>query len=246
MNIPKLILEKSKRNSFILLMFIYLAENRSLIDVINCSIDDIVKFMGYSNRSGKIDIKIKNLIKQLEQDEIIKIDDKIDTSLSKFHSKHLVKLYINHNYFDVNDSFCQITVTEINKILNYKDYITIDKDERNVMPDKLLYILTYIRMNKLRRAKTQEAHPNRKPEFFFKQIKYIAEDLGISTRTVSSGVIILEKLDIIVSKQMKRYKDDSDNWHTGVTLFVDRYDGWEQELKWGVDLLKSGKKIKYN
>ncbi|WP_206459427.1 hypothetical protein [Anaerovorax sp. IOR16] len=241
--IPRFILERLETDLLRIPIFIYLYRKVSLDDTIGCCLDDIIYNVGYSNIKIKTNIinRINTTLSYFQDNGLIEIDN----NYNKLSQNYYVRLYPNKDYFDAPDSFCQILLSEVDKILNYKDYITLDKNERNVMPDKLLYILTYIRMNKLRRADNQEAYPNRKPEFFFKQIKDIAEDLEINKKTVSSGIVILEKLNIIVSKKMKRYKDVKGNWHTGITLFVDKYDGWEQELEWGVSLLNSGKKIIY-
>ena len=73
----------------------------------------------------------------------------------------------------------------------------------------------------------------------------IEKDIGISSRYISRAVKILNELDLIVSESMPRWRDKNDNWHTEVTLFVNKYrrkksteklDGnydYKQELEWG-------------
>lgn len=78
-------------------------------------------------------------------------------------------------------------------------------------------------------------------EGFYEQIKLFALDIGLSERTVTKNLQILNNLDIIVSKPMPRYKDKYGNWHTDVTLFVDKLDGWEDELRWGEEFLFNNK-----
>ena len=93
----------------------------------------------------------------------------------------------------------------------------------------------------MRRSENQQSNPKKKPEFFYKQIKSISEDIGLSERTTAKCIQALNDLDIIVSKSMPRYKDKYDHWHTDVTLFVDKLDGWEDELQWGEEFLLKNK-----
>ena len=92
----------------------------------------------------------------------------------------------------------------------------------------LLLLLSYIRLN-------MERQPG-KPVVHFSMIKTISENTGLSTRSVSLAMKILEELSIIHHEPLPRYQDEDGNWHTNIKIFVNmnnvnnanEYD-WQQE-----------------
>lgn len=60
-----------------------------------------------------------------------------------------------------------------------------------------------------------------KMQVHFSMLKTIAEKTGLSTRSVSSGIKILELLDIIYVRELPRYYEEG-KWHTNVKVFVNK------------------------
>jgi hypothetical protein len=106
----------------------------------------------------------------------------------------------------------------------------------------LLLILLFIRIHKSRRSTNQNKHPNKKPEIYFRRYIDLATDLNMYPDTVSLGVKILSELELIVYKELPRRKNEDNNWRSRTNIFVDKYEGWEQELLWGEELLMSSLK----
>lgn len=124
------------------------------------------------------------------------------------------------------NSFGIIYKYEFTQILEYR------KSQRQnglrVNHAHLLLLLSYIRLNMERQLG--------KPVVHFSMIKTISENIGLSTRSVSLAMKILEELSIIHHEPLPRYQDENGNWHTNVKIFVNmnnvnnanEYD-WQQE-----------------
>lgn len=212
-------------------VFSYLAKYRTLSDNVNLSLNNLICKCGYKiNRNvGKINDQIIIILDTLENLNYFKLTE------GKYTGDKFCSLYLNIEKFDVSKSYCCISLRELDLMFSYKS------NKNNISFSNLILTLAYIRVNKLRRSENQQSNPKKKPEFFYKQIKLFALDIGLSERTVTKNLQILNNLDIIVSRPMPRYKDKHGNWHTDVTLFVDKLDGWEDELRWGEEFLFNNK-----
>ncbi|MEF9983718.1 MAG: hypothetical protein RR806_06210 [Oscillospiraceae bacterium] len=215
-------------------VFVYLFIRRSLDDKSYITLHDLVVSSGYKpdkNKNG-INRKFVTILDTMEGLEyFIK-------EFGEYSGYKVCILQLNSEKFDTANSFAIVSLNELQKMREYKSKL------RNVSYDKLLLILCYIRVNKLRRSEYQQNNAHKKkPEFFYRQIKTIADDTALSPKTVSACITALESLNIIVSRPMPRYKDKYDNWHTDVTLFVDKTGNWEDELKWGEEFLLNNKAL---
>lgn len=239
--LPRAVFDMEDTDLLRIPLFCQLSMWRGINDKLFIPVRRLIEDCGYQpNRNeGRINERVANTIRLFERTDYISIVGCRDLKLGD-----TIEVSINRKFFDSPVSFCIITLEEFYKIITYRS--NLDFVSSKLMPEYLLYILSYVRLNKSRRSAKQQEFPAEKPEMFFQQQKNIAKALGLSTKTLQRGVDILEKLDIIVSSPMPRYKDANDNWHTDVTIFVDKYEGWEQELQWGIDFLKTGKKLKYS
>lgn len=138
----------------------------------------------------------------------------------KVSANLFVSAKINTDEFYPESQFALIYMDEIEKIREFKKYT---KDISRMNSAILILVLSYIRVNMLRRQDGYIGNLADKPEFCYRLYKNIATDIGISDRYISRAVGILNELDIIVSQEMPRYQDEKNNWHTGVTMFVNRY-----------------------
>lgn len=68
----------------------------------------------------------------------------------------------------------------------------------------------------------------------------ISESTGLSVRSISSALRVLEELDIIHNEELPRYKDHEGCWHSNVRVFVNKkrfgsvsYD-WQREAQMSI------------
>lgn len=104
-----------------------------------------------------------------------------------------------------------------------------------------LLLLAYLRMMMPRRVNEFFAEETdvkdrriRYPEVYNAHYKDIADELGMSARSVSKIADALKSLGLVYSEMMPREKDGEDEWHTGHTLFCNFY------KREGFNLLASG------
>lgn len=228
---PREIIEMKNLDIRRIAVFTYLAKYRTLSDHVNMSLNNLIQKSGYKvNRNvGKMNdqmIIILDTLKNLDYFTLVE---------GKYSGDKFCTLYLNTKKFDVGKGYCCISLKELDLLFSHKS------NKNNTSFSNLILTLAYIRVNKLRRSEYQQSSPKKKPEFFYRQIKSIASDIGLSERTVSKCIQVLNDLDIIVSKPMLRYKDKHGHWHTDVTLFVDKMEGWEDELRWGEEFLLKNK-----
>lgn len=228
---PREIIELKDLDTRRMGVFTYLAQHRTLIDTVQMTINHLTVKSGYrpNSHSGKINNQINVVLDNLEEMEYFVL---LEGSYSR---DKLCVLHLNTEKFDINTGYCCISLKELESMFSHKS------NRNNISFSNLILTLAYIRVNKLRRSEYQQSNPKKKPEFFYRQIKTIAFDIGLSERTTAKCIQSLNDLDIIVSKSMPRYKDKYGHWHTDVTLFVDKFDGWEDEMQWGEEFLLKNK-----
>lgn len=125
----------------------------------------------------------------------------------------------------------------------------------------ILLVLTYIRLNMWRRiyqyTGESETTKKEKPEICNKQYTEISSDLGVSSRLISRSIDALENFGIIAVKHMPRFKDETGQWHTEDTIFVNSYRylydtktrkhrldcdyDYEKEIRYGIKFLQERK-----
>lgn len=238
--IPRTIIMHQNSDLLRLPVFCQLYIRRGLDDKLYIPLRKLVEACGYKpNRNkGRINERVIGVLNQFHSDKYISFHPQLHTQRSD-----MLEISVNQEIFDIQPSFGIVSLAELTKILNVQSD-QIEKSRR-LKPEYLIYILSYIRLNKSRRSSHQQSVPEEKPEIFFQHLKNMSKELGISPKTLQRGVDILEKLEIIITSPMPRHQDTCGNWHTDVTIFVDKYEGWEQELQWGIDFLRNGRKLRY-
>lgn len=239
--IPKEIILNNLMNEKRVMLYSYFATKRGLDDTVGFSCDTVVEWCGFKHNyhKNKINDQIADLIYKLVEYEYIEVNEKIFRNNCNIAN-------LKHEKFDIDNQFALIYFDEINNIRNFKYYT---KDTNKMNSAILLLVLSYLRVNMLRRQNGYLGKESDKPEFCYRMYIDIEKDLGISSRYISRAVKILNEMDIIVSEGMPRYKDKNDNWHTDVTLFVNKYKrenggesldskyDYKQELQWGVQYI---------
>jgi hypothetical protein len=186
---------------------------------------------------------MENLIYQLSNLGYFKLEGKIASDI-------FTLAYLNQEKFFPDSQFALIYIDELQKITEFKKHT---KDVNKMNSSIILLVLSYLRVNMLRRQGEYFANKSDKPEFCYRMYIDIEKDIGISNRYISRAVKILNEMDLIVSEEMPRYKDEKGNWHTEVTLFVNKYKrekggeslnidyDYQQELAWGKEYVKEKK-----
>lgn len=257
--IPKEIIYNNSLTKNRVILYTYLALKRGLDDTVGLSCDSVVKWCGYkpNYNKGKINDQMVQLLEIMISNKYIKLLSSNDKKLSEIISKnYFFEIGINQIKFDIPSQFGLIYFDEIMNIKNFKSNINNSEKCTKISPAILLLLLSYLRMNMLRRQDKYVGKPSNKPEFCYRMYIDIENDINLSSRYISKAVDILKELDLIETLTMPRWKDDKNNWHTEVTLFVNKYkrkDGgdsldtsfnYQQELQWGVEYIKEKKFLK--
>lgn len=243
--IPREIIYNNEMDEKRVLIFSYFASKRGLDDTVGFSCDSIVKWCGY-----KINYNKDKINDQIAKSTLLLSQDKyIDIQKERICRNNFILTKLNNEKFDVYNKFALVYLNELDTIQNFKKYTT---DVNRMSSSILLLVLSYVRVNMLRRQAEYFNHKSDKPEFCYRMYKDIEVDIGISSRYISRSIKILCELDLIAITTLPRWQDEYNNWHTEVTLFVNKYkykDGgklddsydYEQELRWGIDYIKEKK-----
>lgn len=199
------------------IVFSYFLIHKELDDEIKFSISDITKWIGRKQNRSKngVNEKIKQLINLFIKQDYFFIDKNIDnTSL-------LYNAVLNKNKLSdecKNNRFATIYMDEIYKIINYKKYC---KEEFCVKNDIIFLVFSYLRMMIYRRnddSVSKEKYPEAYDCFYYD----IANDLGLSQKTVCQAVKILSEIGLIYYETIKRVKIKN-KWITMPTVFCNTY-----------------------
>lgn len=188
-----------------------------------CDIPELLSFCGFSDNRHSYAVS----------SEFAELFQKFD--LAKYiNIKSKTKNYFTFFSEPPKRSFGIIYKNEFAQILEYRK---IQKENRvRINHSHLVLILSYIRLN-------MERQPG-KPVIHFSMLKTIAENVGISPRSVTTAINILESLSIIHHEPLPRYRDEDGNWHTNIKIFVNignvnnvtGYD-WQQETQRAINYL---------
>lgn len=248
--VPKEIIYNKEMNDKRVIVYCYFSLKCGLDDTVGFSCDSVVTWCSFklNYHKDKINENITTTINSLISNQYIKVSGVI--SRNEYNEATL-----NMEKFCPDTQFAIIYYDEIQKIKDFKKIINDDKEKNRMSSAILLLILSYLRMNMLRRQEGYIGKESDKPEFCYRYYIDIEKDIGVSSRYISRAINILIKLDILAKQEIPRYKDEYDNWHTEVTLFVNKYKydkqgrldqkyNYQQELQWGIDYIKEKKYLK--
>lgn len=164
-----------------------------------CDVQELVLYFDYSisRKSTDVDLQFLDLYKRFNTIGYINIHNLIEKTFTFFVEPP-------------KDSFGIIYNFEIAEILDYRKKMR--KNGYRINHAHLLLLLSYIRLN-------MQKQPD-KPVMHFSLLKTISKNIGLSVRSITSALKILEELDIIHSEELPRYKDSNGNWHSNVKVFV--------------------------
>ena len=209
-------------------VFSYLRIHCGLNDMLGFIIPDMVEWCG-----GKPDRKVNGT-----NDKFLNVVDSLSDSgyltylTEKSRSAYMkCKFNTSYCYDECSNGFSVIYLDEIEKIMNYKKENSKDSTINNVT---ILLVFAYFR-NKIRRRpnelkpeeRTSDGIKKRKErciEAYDGNIKDIAAELGISSKTLSKIIDILEyELELIVTDRPYRVKNKDNEFRTLPTIFANAY-----------------------
>lgn len=209
-------------------IFSYLKIHCGLNDIIGFTIPDMVEWCG-----GKPDRKINgtndkflNMVNLLSNRGYLTY--LTDTSRSSFMK---CKFNTSYHYQDCSEGFAVVYLDEIEKIMNYKKENSNDNILNN---SSILLVFAYLRHKIKRRPnelKPEERDPDgikkrreRVPDAYDSNIIDIAVEIGISQKTLSKIIDILEyELELIVTDRPYRVKNKDNEFRTLPTIFANAY-----------------------
>ena len=219
-----------KRTSVFSFFSVYRGLNSSLF----FSINNIVKWMGKQpNRNANgINNKIINVIECLRDGGYLTLSEELDNSSCIEAIYNLSKISEECDC----DRFALIYLDELKQIVNYQNPNPKDSFLNN---DIILLVFAYLRMKIFRRRNKlfpEEINVSGKnnhqydigarrlhsPDAYDCYYFEIAEELGLTARTVSKAVATLSELGLIYSEALPRIKYE-DKWRTDHTVFCNMY-----------------------
>lgn len=205
-------------------VFSYLKVHCGLNNVVNFTIPDIIEWCG-----GKPDRRTNGT-----NDKTLYTLDAINDRgylmyLTERSRSSYMKCELNTDYY--TGGFATIYLDEIEKIMSYKKSNSKDNTLNNMI---ILLVFAFLRHRIMRRPnelKPEERYPaniknrrERLPEAYSGNIIDMANEIGISSKTFSKIVDILEcELHLIVTDRAYRIKNKDNEFRTLPTIFANAY-----------------------
>lgn len=209
-------------------VFSYLRIHCGLNNIINFTIPDIVEWCG-----GKPDRTANGSNSKLLSTMDSLSDRGYLTYLTeKSRSSYMKCVFDVANHYDeCSNGFAVIYLDEIEKIMNYKK---LNSRDTALNSSTILLVLALLRHKISRRPnelkpeeRTSEGIKNRRerlPEAYNGNIIDFADEIGISSKTLSKIIDILEyELELIVTDRAYRVKNKNDEFRTPHTIFANAY-----------------------
>ena len=209
-------------------IFSYLRVHCGLNNVIGFTIPDMVEWYG-----GKPDRRVNGT-----NDKTLSILDALSgrgylTYLTEKSRSSYIKCKFDTSYYydECSEGYAVIYLDELEKIMNYQKENANDNVLNNTA---ILLVFAYLR-NKIRRRpnelapeeRTSDGIKNRRdrmPDAYSSNINDIANELNISSKTLSKIIDILEhELELIVTDRAYRIKNENDEFRTLPTIFANAY-----------------------
>lgn len=232
--VPASIILNTNMNEKRTTIFSFFSIRRGLDCGLMFSVNNIVKWTGKQpNRNANgINNKIIKIIEALKDGGYITLSENVDNSSCIEAVFNLSKISQECDY----DRFAVIYVDELKKILNYQNS---NAKDAFLNSDVILLVFAYLRMKIYRRRNKLfpeeinvdnknnhqydiDARRLRSPDAYDCYYYEIAEELNLTTRTVSKAITILNELGLIYSEPLPRIKYEN-KWRTDHTVFCNTY-----------------------
>jgi DNA-binding MarR family transcriptional regulator len=209
-------------------IFSYLRIHCGLNNVIGFTIPDMIEWCG-----GKPDRRVNGTNdKVLATLDILNGRGYLTYITEKSRSSYMkCKFNMSNCYEACSSGYAVIYIDELEKIMNYKRENLKDSTINNTT---ILLVFAYLR-NKIRRRPNELAPEERTsngikkrkeriPDAYGSNMNDIANELNISSKTLSKIIDILEyELELIVTDRAYRVKNKNDEFRTLPTIFANAY-----------------------
>lgn len=241
-NIPMSIILDDEIDSRRVAVLSYLRCRCGMNGIVNFTVSDIVEWCGNKPDKGVkgINNKFLNVIDSLnDKGYLTYLNEPSRTSFMK------CEFDLDKYHEECQDRFAVIYLDEIRKILNYRKENSKDARLTNTT---VLLVFAYLRAWIYRRPNKLEYGTNNHtvdvnnrrcefPEAYNDSLKNISDEIGISQKTLTKVIDILEdELNLIVTDKAYRIKNKKNEFRTLHTIFANAY---KREKKY---LLASGEK----
>lgn len=209
-------------------VFSYLKIHCGLNNIVGFTVSDMVEWCG-----GKSDRRVNG-----SNDKTISVIDALNdrgylTYLTEKSRSSYMKCRLDTKYYydECSNGYSVLYLDEIEKIMEYKK-----ENQKDGFLNSTIILLTfsYLR-NKIKRRpnelkpeeRTSEGIKKRReriPDAYYSNVSDIANELGISSKTISKIIDILEyELKLIVTDRPYRVKNENDEFRTLPTIFANAY-----------------------
>lgn len=206
-------------------IFSYLRIHCGLNDTVGFSVPDMVEWCGSKSdkRTNGTNDKFLSCMDMLNDSGYFTyLTERSRSSYMK------CKFDIEYYYEECSSGYAVVYIDEIDKIMNYKT------THSSITNTSILLVFAYFR-NRIRR-RPNELKPEERssdgimkrrercPDAYNANINDISYDIGISSKTVSRIIDILEEdLKLIVTDRAFRIKNENDEFRTLPTIFANAY-----------------------
>ena len=226
--IPMSVITDTKMDARRVGVFSYLRIHYGLNNIIGFTIPDIVEWCGCKpdRRPNGTNDKFLSTIDILNDRGYL-------TYLTEKSKSSYMKCKFDTNYYgdECSNGYAAIYLDELEKIMAYQKENSKDGTLNNTT---ILLVFAYLR-NKIRRRpnelkpeeRTSDGIKNRReriPDAFDSNINDIADELDVSSKTISKIIDILEyELGLIVTDRAYRVKNEDNEFRTLPTIFANAY-----------------------
>ena len=220
--IPMSVIANDKLDIKRVSVFSYLKVHCGINDVIGFTVSDMVEWcnMKPNKRADKINDKFLSIINDLCNSGYL-------TYINEPSRSSYMKCKFNTEYYyqECSNGYAVIYLDELEKIMSHQSSVT---------NTTILLVFAYLR-NKIQRRpnelKPEERNYDsiikrreRYPEAYNDNISNIAKVTGVSDKTISKTIDILEKeLNLIVTDRAYRIKNENNEFRTLPTIFANAY-----------------------
>ncbi len=223
---PKEILDISKDIPLIVPTYIYVYIRRGLDDVIDTSINKILSFSRRKpdRHKNKTLEQYSLALQWLLGSEYIYIDE----DLSMCGLRDDIHITINRDVVDTIERFGLIYLNEYYCI---RDHIVENK--LGASSSIIWRTFLYIRLNMSKRTGDKIQNKKANPEMYYNTYRGLEYKLKHHWQSISKANNVLNSSGVLYSEELPHFQNDNGEWRSRVHIFVNKYEGWEQELAWG-------------
>ena len=209
-------------------VFSYLKVHCGLNNIIGFTIPDVVEWCG-----AKPDRRINGTNDKVLSTIDILNDRGYLTYLTEKSKSSYMKCKFDKSYYvdECSNGYAAIYLDELEKIMTYEKE---NSNDRVLSPTIILLVFAYLRNKIWRRPnelkpeeRTSDGIKSRReriPEAYDSNINDIANELAISSKTISKIIDILEyELGLIVTDRAYRVKNEDNEFRTLPTIFANAY-----------------------